>query len=467
MATVPSSVIKFSDIQSIMGGSGTVSMSQYVANASTYYSRGVSGISGSGPINVGQFAGKARALRSGFMYRIFSGYFADDTTWFDARTESYSAGLVTNMSNINAATAGVVPNNSSWENYSVEWFGFFYATVTGSYTFYTESDDASYLWIGSSALAGYTAANCVVNNGGGHGVIERSGTVSLTAGTYYGFRVQFGEGGGGDDCKVSFAAPGISRTYDFTGYAFFGLGTNTSFPGNTARLIRAITSSNTDGVYYINVNGTSTATYCLMNSKWDGGGWMMLLKATRGTTFPFSSTYWTDTNTTLNTGQTNRNDGDAKFNVMNHVRVRDVMALWPDVGYTGGSISQTEAWSWLVNNYYSSGTRATVITGFSTANSRDSPVNSDPTTFAGFSTSIWSSQTPAKRHIFGGGSHLSSNKQVRWGFLWNENGASDFASIDATGGIGMSDGSYSSGDYFACCGAIGLNRTMRVELYGR
>jgi hypothetical protein len=472
MATIAASgPIKFSDIQAVMGGSGSVSLGAYAQNASTYFARGVSGIPNTN-VNVGAFLGKARALRSGLLYRVFTGgYFNDDTTWFDYRTENYS-GLVTNFSNINTNTGGIVPNNGAWENYSVEWFGFFYATVTGTYTFYTESDDASYLWVGSSAMTGYTAGNCIVNNGGGHGTQERSGTVSLSAGSVYPIRIQFGEGGGGDQCMVSFTAPGIPRTYDWTGYVFYGLGTNASFPGASARLIRSLTNSNVDGVYFINVNGSGTPTYCLMNSKWDGGGWMMLMKATRGGTFPFASGYWTDTNTTLNTGQTNRSDGDAKFNVMNFGMVKDVMALWPDVGYTGGSISQSEAWAWLVNNYYGGGTRATVITGFSTANSRDSPVGTDPISFNGFSSSIWSYQDPTHRHVFGGGSHLSANQQVRWGFLWNENAPGDFTSCDAIGGLGINfnfgaNYQYSAGDVYGCCGSQGLNRTMRVELYGR
>ena len=99
----------------------------------------------------------------------------------------------------------------------------------------------------------------------------------------------------------------------------------------------------------------------------------MLMKATRGTTFQFSSAYWTAVNT-LNPSNTTRADGDAKFDVMNYAMIKDVMALWPDVGLTGGSVPQTEAWTWMVNNYYSNGARATALTGFST--SRDSPNSS-------------------------------------------------------------------------------------------
>jgi len=397
------------------------------------------------------------------------GYFADDTTWFDSRTENYPTGLVTNFTNINTATGGIVPSDSSWLTYSVEWFGYFYATVTGTYTFYTNTDDASYLWVGSTALSGYTTSNCLVNNGSTHTVQERSATISLTAGTYYPIRFQFGQNISADSCSLSFSAPGISRTYTLDGYVFYGMGTYSSFPINSARLLRATNMASTDRAYFVNVAGTATPTYCLMNSKWDGGGWMMMMKATRGTTFQYSSTYWTDATTTLNTGSTDRTDADAKFAIMNQVPIKDIMASWPDVGTTGGSISQSETWTWMVNNYYYGGVRATPILGLSSGTSRDATTHflntSDQTSFAGYSSSIWSQQAGAKRHVFGGGSHLSANASTRWGFLWNNE--NDFATVDVTGGIGMSHGSYSAGDYYGTAGTQVLNRTMRVEMYGR
>jgi hypothetical protein len=438
-------------------------------------------ISYPGTVAMSNFYNNGPSLKPGFTYRVFrqgyyagvftTGYYADDPMWFSTRTEQYM-GTVTDMSTINTSTGGVVPTDSSWESYSVEWFGYFYATVTGTYTFYTVSDDASYIWVGSNALYGYTTANCIVNNGGGHGRTERSGTINLTANTFYPIRSQFGEGGGGDNFDLSFSAPGIGRTYNMNGYVFYPLGTTAAFPAESARILKTTSKTNVDGVYYINVNGTGTATYCLMDNKWNGGGWMMLMKATRGTTFNYNSSYWTDTNTTLNPSSTNRSDGDAKFNIMNYAMIKDVMALWPDTGYTGGSISGADTWSWMVNNWYSNGDRCTPITGFS--NSRDSPTSSDPTTFSGFTTSIWSTQTPSKRHIFGGGSHIGTvNSNFRWGFIFNENAPGDFSSSDVGGGIGMSipygsGMNYSAGDAITCCqSTTGLNRSMRVELYGR
>jgi hypothetical protein len=401
-------------------------------------------------------------------------YFADDPTWFDSKTETNTPVLVSDFTNINTATNGIIPNDGSWNMYSVEWFGHFYSLNAGSYTFYTESNDASYVWIGSTALSGYTTANALVNNGGIHTIQERSGTITLAADTLYPIRIQFGDNTSSDGFAFSFSGPSISRTYNLAGYVFFGMGVYSIAPTPSARMLRLITKTNDDGVYYVTSGTNSVQTYCLMNMKWDGGGWMLLMKATRGTTFQYYSSYWTDANTTLNTTDLTRNNADAKYSVFNTAAIKDVMAFWPDVGQTGGSISQSETWTWLVNNYYGGGSRATAITGFSTASARDAQSYTDPLNFPGFSSAIWSYQNPDRRFVVGGVNHISSSWfQVRWGFLWNENG--NFGSPDAFGGIGMTgvwggggaNNTYSAGDYYGCCGSAGLNRTMRFEMYGR
>ena len=459
-----------------IGGSGAIAFSSLRSTVGPNDSNPVSlhtygtQISRSGTVSVSNFYNQGPSIKPGFTFRVFlQGYFSDNVSWFSTYTETYM-GTTTDMTNVSTATNTNIPVSGTLLH-SVEWFGYFFAPVTGSYTFYLDSDDASYLWIGSTALAGYTTSNSIINDGGGHGITEVSGTISLTAGTYYPIRSQYGNGGGPYGYALSFTGPGISRTYNFNGYVFYSLGTNSAFPAESARTLKTTSGTNVDGVYYINVNGTSTPTYCLMDSKWNGGGWMMLMKATRGTTFQYSSTYWTDNTTTLNTGSTDRTDADAKFNVMNYAMLKDVMALWPDVGYTGGSISQTDSWSWMVNNWYSNGSRCTAITGFTT--SRDSPTDTYPSTFPGYSSSIWSQQSGISRHVIGGGTHLpsTSGAYARWGFIFNNE--SDWQSIDVFGGIGMGYNSTwtynaSAGDFIGCCQSVtGLNRTMRVQLFGR
>lgn len=149
---------------------------------------------------------------SGLYGQRFVGYYADNVSFFDTAPKHGDTSLT---SQINSFT-------SNADSYSWQWVGYFKAPTTGSYTFFTSSDDASHLWIGSNAVSGFTTANATVNNGGLHATIETSGTVSLTAGEYYPVRIMFGESGGGDIMTVSFSGPSIAKTANGTGYFFGG-----------------------------------------------------------------------------------------------------------------------------------------------------------------------------------------------------------------------------------------------------
>lgn len=127
-------------------------------------------------------------------FRIYTGYFADNVSWFATATPvgGTSSGLTFDLSNILTATAGIVPLNST-TTLSVEWYGLFLPPYgTGVYRFSLRSDDASYMWIGPNAVSGYSIANATINNGGVHIPTEVTADVSLIGGRYYPFRIQFG-----------------------------------------------------------------------------------------------------------------------------------------------------------------------------------------------------------------------------------------------------------------------------------
>lgn len=167
-------------------------------------------------------------LRPGLFTRIYwSRYHNNDPTWFNANSPNLMC-ITTNLRNTYCATGGFNNPNTvdtaigglaAATTYSVEWTGLFYAPTTGTYTFYLASDDSSYLWIGSTATSGYTTANALINNLY-TGPAEKNATLSLTGGTYTPFRLQFGDGGGGEFITFSFAPPGRSRVYDGSGYFF-------------------------------------------------------------------------------------------------------------------------------------------------------------------------------------------------------------------------------------------------------
>jgi len=154
---------------------------------------------------------------AGLFRTTYSGYFADVVSFF--ATATATATLV-------QTTVIEEPNTDDGSSFSMQWLGYFRPTTTETYTFFLSSDDASYLWIGSNALSGFTTANATVNNGGLHGPVEFSGTAALTAGVYYPIRIQFGENGGGDVLSFNHSTATIGKTTSVTGKVFYNPATN-------------------------------------------------------------------------------------------------------------------------------------------------------------------------------------------------------------------------------------------------
>ena len=252
-------------------------------------------------------------------------------------------------------------------------------------------------------------------------------------------------------------------------------GSSSSLAANSAAAIKTLTGTNTNGVYWINLPTVGpTQIFCIMDSAIDGGGWMIMLKATRANTFEFSSTHWT-TVTTLNPTATNQSDGDAKFNTMNYFQGKDMLALWPDLSQ-GGSISVAGyPLIWLQNNY-NDGTRITPISFWNTV---DRKFVMDANNFNGIAN--FSTQTDVRFYGFNyrNNQAISNGTRTRWGFGWNENGGGlypngNMDSDDVAGGIGLNglqqntSLKYSAGDIIGCCQSVtGINRSARVELYVR
>jgi hypothetical protein len=150
----------------------------------------------------------------------YEGYFADTPSFFD------TAALKASPNNYNG-TDTTISEASLLNNTSIQYKGYFLATYTGTHTFYLNSDDGSWLWIGTTALSGYTTSNALVKNGGLHGLAEVSATISLVAGTYYPIRIQFGNGPAGPgQLFASYAHSGQAKTQVWTGKVFYNTATN-------------------------------------------------------------------------------------------------------------------------------------------------------------------------------------------------------------------------------------------------
>ena len=163
------------------------------------------------------------ALLPGLRFGYVSGaYHNDNPVYFDTATFS-GVGITNNILNVFNGTGGIFSSSTN-ALYCIQWFGYFRASVSGTYTFTLGTDDGGMLWVGANALSGYTTSNCLINNSGAHAVQYISNTISLSSGTYYPLRLQQGNSGGTGDCQFSFTPPGGSQTYDGTGYYFASSG---------------------------------------------------------------------------------------------------------------------------------------------------------------------------------------------------------------------------------------------------
>ena len=160
---------------------------------------------------------------AGLYKTTYAGYFNDVVSFFATATPTTYG---TNPSTSVQTTAITEAASDDGSNFSCQWLGYFLPSTTETYTFFTSSDDASYVWVGSNAITGFTTANAIVNNGGAHGNQERSGTISLTSGVYYPIRIQFGEASGGDVMTFNYSTPTIPKTTTVTGRVFYNAATN-------------------------------------------------------------------------------------------------------------------------------------------------------------------------------------------------------------------------------------------------
>ena len=88
------------------------------------------------------------------------------------------------------------------DTFSVRWTGDVLPESSGTYRFYTTSDDGIRLWVGNQQI---------VNNWTDHGTTENSGTISLTGGQRYPVRLDYYENGGGAVAKLSWSSSSVQK----------------------------------------------------------------------------------------------------------------------------------------------------------------------------------------------------------------------------------------------------------------
>jgi hypothetical protein len=243
------------------------------------------------------------------------------------------------------------------DNFGFLWEGYINIPVTGSYTFETNSDDGSKLYIGTYN----NAATALVNNDGLHGGQYRSGTITLNQGTYP-IAITFFEQGGGESMNVYWTSTAA------------GILSRTAIPNSAfADAVPAVTLPNRPSELVVStVNYKSIALSWTDNSNNETGFEIVRASSAAGPYLPIGTTA-SNTNSYIDSVGLNANTG-----YWYRVRTVSQTAQSEFIGITEGR--------WLFNNNYSDasgGNRTLTAAGSPTFNSADKKEGSHSISFTG------------------------------------------------------------------------------------
>jgi uncharacterized repeat protein (TIGR02059 family) len=190
------------------------------------------------------------------------------------------------------------------------------------------------------------------------------------------------------------------------------------------------------------------------------------MKGTKaGTTFSYSSNYWTDQTTTLNTSSlSNDVSAEAKFNAFNYLPVTQLTGVFRDRDSNAFNASGSGSWG---TNLFAGHTWAatvlsqTMFTRFTTNTNLLDGTGTTPSNFELYRETNSSSGKlvfPYMTGYYRYGFNNTVGKSYRWGTAFNnENTLANFGSADVGSGIGMDGNSAASVITFSDGFAFGPN----------
>jgi hypothetical protein len=114
------------------------------------------------------------------------------------------------------------------QNFAARWTGTIKPAATGTYTFYTVTDDGVSLWVNRQQL---------VNDPGWHGDTEFSGSIALEAGRSYEIKMEFYQGGGPATARLLWSGPNQPKAIITSKYLY-----ETSRPGLVSATAQGLTT---------------------------------------------------------------------------------------------------------------------------------------------------------------------------------------------------------------------------------
>ena len=222
------------------------------------------------------------------------------------------------------------------------------------------------------------------------------------------------------------------------------VGSSSSCPAQSPQEIINLYGTSTNGTYWLNVNGTATQTYLILDSNYpESGAWFLGMKGTKtSTAFTYSTSYWTDATTTLTPSSLSDDvSTDAKFNAFNYLPVTRIAAVFKD--RSSQPFNATGSGDYGLNNSFAGHTWTEAITS-QTMLSRfntNSNVSAASGVFTRYSKYRETDSTSGKLVFpyqtgYAQYGYANTNGQsYRWGVTFNNE--SSQGSNDSVSGIGL------------------------------
>jgi hypothetical protein len=242
------------------------------------------------------------------------------------------------------------------------------------------------------------------------------------------------------------------------------IGSSSSCPAQSPQEIINLYGTTTNGTYWLNVNGTATQTYLILDSNYpDSGAWFLGMKGTKtSTTFTYSTNYWTDASTTLAPSSLSDDvSTDAKFNAFNYLPITRIAAVFKDRSSQAFNASGSGDYgtnSFAGHTWTESIASQTMLSRFNT----NSNVSAGTGTFSSYSKYRETNSASGKLVFpfqtgYSQYGYANTNGQsYRWGVTFNNE--SNQGSNDSVSGIGLAS--------YSAAGALNYSDSLSYTVNG-